>query len=455
MQKVKYFLLKLLVLTSFIACDSNTDEDFILSAQTNPLLIANINNKVLCTPLQLASSNIISVDPSQASQLQSIISSAKPGDTILLADGVYKLEGSNLWLSTPGISLRSSSGNPAGVILDGSYKSSEVITVAASDITIAELTISRASTHPLHVISSNLGNTENTLIYRVNLIDPGEQAIKINPHAEGSYVDNGTVACSSIKLTEQGRPHVNTAAGGCYTGGIDAHQARDWTIRDNYIEGFWCASGLSEYAIHFWRGSRDTLIERNFLKDNARGIGLGMMNSGAARSYDDNSCPEAKDAYIGHYGGIIRNNFIHASATGLFDSSAGFDCGICLWSSCKTTTTHNTIVSTANNFSSIEWRFAGSAGHAIYNNIATHSLRERDGASGNLKGNLEHAGLSLFVDGQQGDLHLTTTASSAIDKGLKLYPGVNDFDFDNEPRDRSPDIGADENSYFANKNRDK
>lgn len=437
------------LLFSLIACDSQTDEEINFNTQFNVQLISNINNQALCPPLQPAVENIVTVDPTQVGILHKIVSTAKPGDTILLLDGVYNLNGVNLWLSTPGVSLRSASGNPDAVILDGDYNSTQIITVAASDITIAEITITRASTHPIHVISSDSGNTENTLIYRVNIIDPREQAIKINPHAGGSYADNGTIACSSIKLTDQGRPHVNKAAGGCYTGGIDAHQASGWTVRDNYFEGFWCDKGLSQHAIHFWTGSRDTLIERNYLKDNARGMGLGLNNSGDARTYDDNPCPDVQDVYIGHYRGIIRNNFIHSSSPGLFNSSAGSDCGICLSSSCKTVTTHNTVVSTDDSFSSIEWRFAGSVDQLIYNNIVTHSLNQRNGASALVQGNLEKARLSLFVNGQNGDLHLKTTASSAIDNGLQLKSGINDLDFDNEHRNRLPDIGADEiNSFY-------
>ena len=53
-------------------------------------------------------------------------------------------------------------------------------------------------------------------------------------------------------------------------GGVDAHAARGWTIRRNRIEGFWCPSGLSEHAIHFWSASRGTLVERNTIIDAAQ-----------------------------------------------------------------------------------------------------------------------------------------------------------------------------------------
>ncbi|HUT77873.1 MAG TPA: hypothetical protein VM285_09320, partial [Polyangia bacterium] len=354
------------------------------------------------------------------------------------------LGGAYIWIDTPGVTLRSASGDREAVILDGEYETTEIVTVAASDVTIADLTIRRAYTHPIHVVTTAAGDTTGTLIHNVHISDPREQAIKINPGADGCYPDFGEIACSRIELTDEGRPHVNPTSGGCYTGGVDAHQAQGWVIRDNEIEGFWCEQGLSEHAIHLWRGCRDTLVARNRLRDNARGVGFGLATEGETREYDDNPCPEAGGAYVDHFGGVIRNNAIFASRAELFASAGGFDCGICLWSACGARAVHNSIVSTGDNFSSIEWRFAGAVVIEITNNAATHPLRERDGASATLAGNLEEAGLDLFEDGTGGDLHLAP-GSAAIDQGVVLEPGLCDDDMDGAPRDDgAPDVGADE-----------
>ncbi len=397
-----------------------------------------------CDPLPAPEGNVIEVTPAQAGELQSIVASAQTGDTISLADGTYDLAGALLWISTPGVTLRSQSGDREAVILDGGYETTEIVTIAASNVTVADLTLTRAFTHPIHVVSSDAGDTIGTVIYNVHIIDPREQAIKINPAAAGKYVDDGLIACSHIELTDEGRPHVQPNPGGCYTGGVDAHQARNWHIRDNRIEGFWCDTGLAEHAVHAWRACRDTLVERNLLLNNARGVGFGLVTSGDVRSYEDAPCPEAGDSYIGHYGGIVRNNFIFANDPGLLASPSGFDCGVCFWSACKATAVHNSVVATGDNFSSIEWRFASSVGVEIVNNIATHPLRERDGASANQAGNLENAELSLFVDGSNGDLHLDADASAAIDQGVSVAPGICDGDIDNQTRVEPRDIGADE-----------
>ncbi len=398
-----------------------------------------------CPALPAPSGRIVEVDSEE--ELWNAVNEGVPNTTILIADGTYNLaaQGYYLWIDTPNITLRSASGDRDGVILDDNYQGSEIISVAASHVTIADLTVKRAGTHPIHVVSTDSADTLDTLIYNVHIIDPGQQGIKINPNANRDHFpDQGEIACSEIELTDAGRPVVWEINGSCYTGGVDAHYAWGWTIRDNLIHGFWCDQGLSEHAIHLWTGSRDTLIERNVLVDNARGVGLGLLESGTGRTYPDDPCPEAS-GYVDHYGGIVRNNFISASRPELFNSSSGFDCGICLAQACNARLVHNTVASTQAPFSSIEWRFPNSRVE-ITDNLVSHNLRERDGASGVLAGNLESAPLSLFVDAGAGDLHLNVGADAAIDQGAPVPAGLCDEDIDGDPRPigAARDIGADE-----------
>jgi hypothetical protein len=280
------------------------------------------------------------VNVDTVAELVDAVNGAAAGTTIMVADGTYNLDGAYLRVDTPNVTVRGASGNREAVILDGNYDTTEIFQIVASDVTIADLTLREAYYHPIHVSSTDGADTLNTRIYNVHIIDPGEQAIKINPYTGQNaqhFTDNGLIACSHIELTDAGRPHIRN---NCYTGGVDAHQSRGWTIRDNVIEGFWCASGLSEHGIHMWRSCRDTTVERNILRDNARGIGFGLVTDGSGiRTYADNPCPTA-EGYVDDYGGIIRNNFIVANDPDLFASSSGFDCGICLWNSCNGSALH-------------------------------------------------------------------------------------------------------------------
>ena len=371
----------------------------------------------LCTPLPPPTGNIVSV--STEAGLWNAVNSSLPNTTILLADGTYNLgqNGHYVWITTPNLTLRSASGNREAVILDDNYSATEIVTIAASNVTVADLTIKRAGTHPIHVVTSSGANTLNTLIYNVHLIDPGQQAIKINRSASGYYVDNGTVACSRLELTSVGRQRVLDRNGSCYTGGVDGHAARNWVIRDNFIQGFWCSGSLSEHAVHMWDNSAGTIVERNQIVDCARGIGFGLGSSG-------------------HTGGLIRNNMLRVNQ----------DVGIGLETSPETRVYNNTVYTANDYMDSIEYRFAATAGVSIINNLTNKPVLSRDGGSGIAQNNVTNAQASWFADAAAGDLHLAASISSVVDHGQSLTDVADDFDGDTRPIGLAYDIGADEYS---------
>lgn len=391
-----------------------------------------------CGPLSDGDGPVVMVGPEDAAALPGMVYDAAPGTTFVFADGTYDMSASLLHVTTPNLTFRSESYDRDSVILDGDHAIGEIFLVSASDVRIAHLTLSRAYYHAIHVTGGTDENTENIEVHDVAVIDPREQGIKVNPSPEGHYSDNGKITCSHIELTDAGRPIVEN---NCYTGGIDAHAARGWVVRDNYIEGFWCDEGLSEHAIHFWVTGRDTLVERNTIVDCARGVGFGLGESGNGntRDYGDDPCPQANGGYLGHIDGKIVNNMIFAARPELFDSQYGFDSGIALEQACGAEAVHNTIVALEQPFVSIEYRWPNTDA-AIVNNLVSHDIVMRDGASAEVEGNLTGQGLEHFVDGQGGDLHLGA-GSAAIDAG---GPGWADFDFDKDPRDSVPDVGADE-----------
>lgn len=398
----------------------------------------------LCAPLPAPTGRTVTVN--SVATLVNAVNNALPGDTILITDGAYALNGSYLRIDTPGVTVRAQSGNRESVVLDGNYQTTEIFQIAASNVTITELTLREALHHPIHVSTEGSNHTLNTLIYNVHIIDPGQQAIKVNPDSDsqGFYTDNGVIACSHIELSSAGRAQVWAINGSCYTGGIDMHQSRGWVIRDNHIEGFWCSSGLSEHAIHMWRGCRDTVIERNQLDDNARGVGLGMATGGTGRTYSDNPCPTAT-GYVDDFGGIVRNNFISANDPGLLALLNGFDNGISFWNACNAQALHNTIY-TANpaaTFSAIEWRYSNTRA-TITNNLANDTLRQRDGAVAVVSGNIENAAANWFVNSSTGNLHLLGSASAVIDKVTAPGAVPTDFDHEARPIGAASDVGADE-----------
>jgi hypothetical protein len=388
-----------------------------------------------CGPLPPPSGSVTTVKPSQANMLAAIVAGAAANSTIALEDGTYTV-GASIWITKPGITLRSASGNRDAVVIDGSYTVNEIIDVDASSVTIADLTIQRAVQHPIHVVGSDTADTDDVVIHGVHIVDGGQQFVKVNANA-GHFVDGGTLECSLLEMTDAGRPHIEANFGGCYTGGIDVHEARGWKIHQNTIRGIYCTNGsLAEHAIHVWTGSRDTLVERNVVVNCARGIGfgLGQTMTGGWRTYPDNPYPGMAD--IGHFGGIIRNNVVFASV-------AQFDTGIGLEQSRGTKVYHNTVVQPASAFSSIDLRFSNTDAD-VRNNIV-RNVTQRDGATGTNASNLQTTSTALFVDASAAnpDLHLVAGAMQAIDEGVVLSEGGNDID--GAPHDKgAPDLGADE-----------
>ena len=419
--------------------DTDTDSDSDSDTDTDTDTDSDTDTDVepdACAPLPPPSGATVSAGPGD--DLFAVVRDLEAGQTLLLEDGTYALDGTYMWVSVPGVTIRSASGDREAVVLDGGYVTTSIINVQASDVTVADLTIQRAYNHPIHVMGSSEGHVERVRIHNVHIIDPGEQAIKINGNS-GGYTDDGEVGCSRIELTDAGRPHIRN---NCYTGGIDAHGAYGWWFHDNDIEGFWCESGLSEHGIHLWRSCRDSVVERNRIANSARGIGIGLSNSPGSndRSYDDDPCPS--EHYVGDYGALVRNNTVFADSSALFASASGFDAGVALEAACDAVVVHNTVFSTEAPFSSIEWRFEGTSAE-VYNNLVSHNLRARTEGIAVTDANIEGAAATVFADALAGDLRLAE-GSAAQDAGRALDEGVCPEDIDGLPRDEAPDPGAHE-----------
>jgi hypothetical protein len=390
-----------------------------------------------CAPLAAPAGPTIRVGPAEAGRLPAIVARAPARSTILLANGTYRLT-RTLNVSTAGVTIRSRSGRPKSVVIDGRYATGDLVAVAANDVRIAEVTLTRASYHLVHIVPPNAGQTiRRVRLYRLRLIDGAEQFVKINPNAaRTAFVDAGRVECSTFRLTDRGRSHVPSDFLPCYTGGIDAHGARGWTVRLNRFEDIRCGQGkgLAEHSVHFWTGSRNTLVERNMIVDCARGIGFGLgERTDWARRY-----PDATGAgYVGHYGGIIRNNVVVATRPGI-------DTGIGLEQARAASVHHNTVYAgprATGYFSSLDYRFTNTTAD-IRNNLVTR-ITVRDGATARLARNVQAVPTRWFRDPGRLDFHLSRAAAGAIDRGVVVR--VAGLDIDGRPhRVGPPDLGADE-----------
>lgn len=341
---------------------------------------------------------------------------------IRVADGVYDLSGVALQITANGVSIRSGSGTRGGVVLDSHYiegATSGIFRILSSNVTIADMTLKRPYYHAVHISPPGDGAIEHVVLDNLHIIDPGEQAVKINAGAPGGSINNGIIKNCLIELTDAGRANLTYSGYPCYTGGIDGHYSNNWTIQDNEIRGFWCSDGLSEHGIHFWRNSSNILVERNRIIDCDRGIGFGL---GA----DGNS------------GGIIRNNMIsHGPDHGFADVGIGIE-------STPNVQVYNNTIYHQHDYSAVEYRFAATANAYIANNLTNRSITQRDGAAGTERNNIQTALASWFVDTLAGDLHLTTSIVGVVDQGVAIAGLTDDFDRGTRPYGSGYDIGADE-----------
>lgn len=389
-----------------------------------------------CGALPAPAGAVIDVSPAQAGELPAIVAGAPAGATIRLADGTYPV--GTITMSRPGVTLRSASGRPGRVVLDGAYGPSALIHPFANDLTVAELTLSRARDHLVHSYPSADGPSLSGLrLYRVRMIDSGEQFLKVNSNAARSaWVDSGTVACSQFVMTAAGRANIERAFG-CYTGGIDVHSGRGWRVRDSTFTGIYCEDGeLAEHAIHFWKGARGTVVENNVISNCARAIGFGLGDSGEGREWGDDPYPGV--GYIGHYDGVIRGNSVLADIP-------QYDTGIELAQARGARVLHNTLVETQNatrSFSSIDYRWPNT--RAEVSNNLTRRITARDGGEAALAANVEATPAGWLVDPPAGDFHLRPGQNGARDRAVPVANAGRDIDGRARDYGSAPDIGADE-----------
>ena len=296
-------------------------------------------------PLAPPSGTVVNV--STEPQLQAAVQALASDTTIVLAPGTYQLTSSlyingtftnvgirgatndrdDVVLRGPGMTNASFGNVPYGIWTGGNVQG----------LTIANLTIRDIY---YHAIMFNAG-TESPHVYNVHLIDAGQQFIKSNPDGAGGGVDNGIVEYSVIEYT--------TTAKDANTNGIDVHTGANWIIRHNLFRNLVAPAGeLAGPAVQMWSSSSNTLTEGNTFLNCAREIAYGFVNR--AGGFD-------------HSGGVIRNNFIYRSG-----AQSG-DVAISVADSPDTQVLNNTVYVSGTYATPIEYRFAGTTGVLLANNL--------------------------------------------------------------------------------------
>ncbi len=355
---------------------------------------------------------------STEAQLQSAVSGLSSNTTIVVAPGTYTLTGPLYINGTfTNVGIRGATNNRDDVVLAGAGMNDASVPYGiwvggnVQGVTIANLTIRDIYYHPIIL---NAG-TQSPLIHNVRLLNAGQQFIKSNATGSGTGVNNGIVRYSIIEYATTSRDD--------YTNGVDVHTGTGWAIRHNLFRNVRSPVGLAGPAILMWNGSSNTTVEGNTFIDCQREISMGLIDRAGATD---------------HSGGIVQNNFIFRSA------SVSGDTAILIADSPNTKVVNNSILVSGGYSSPIEYRFAGTTGIVIANNLLDGDVTARDGATGTVTNNYTSAAAGLFVSPAAGDLHLKPTASVAIDKGSATFAPAVDWDGRPRPFGLAVDIGADE-----------
>lgn len=372
------------------------------------------------------------------------VRSLPSGTTLLLSPGTYKVA-SALRFEKDDVTLRSSTGRREDVILEGDVSgggnpsgfTNAILVVSASGVTLADFTVRHARDHAIHAFPPAGRSIARLRLRNLHVSDCGQQLVKVNSNGGSGaglhWADSGTVECSFIGFLDNSV--MEPMSGGFYTGGIDIHGGRGWSIRGNLFRNIQREGQIMEHAVHLWSKARDCQVVGNRFEDVYRGVGLGMKTAAAGleRRYPDG---KGDSPYSDMVGALVADNMIWNRAGVKLES------GIEVMNALDAVLVHNTIWSAEAPFSSIEYRWPGTTA-VIRNNLVSHNFRERDGAKAVLGGNVTATPAAAFAGATAGDLRLTAT-STARNRGVALPPGLADRDMDGDVRDSLPDAGADE-----------
>jgi hypothetical protein len=364
------------------------------------------------------------VDVSTVPQLQAAVASLTSGTTIRIAPGRYALTQELNLNNVTNVALVGATGVRDDVVIVGSGMTTFGVNVAikvssATDVRISDLSVGEAVWHPIQ-LKGELG-AERVHISNVRLFDAGQQFLKSTVDFQDlNGVDDVLVENSLFEYTV-----IGPADG--YTQGIDASYAANWIIRHNVFRNIHVpatAIYLNRPAILMWNGSRNSTVYGNTIIDCERGVIFGQD-------------PKPEFAH-NHTGGAIYNNVIYRTR------ALNADSGISVWDSPGTRVYHNTVIQNGTYPTAIEYRFAGTTGVEIINNLTDGAILQRDGASALVSNNYTQALPSFFVNPSAFDLHLSRAATPVLDTGVTLSLVTDDIDGERRPSDTAPELGADE-----------
>ena len=364
-------------------------------------------------------------------QLAAAMAQAQPGDRILLAAGQYDIAG-NLDAAMAGnasapIVVRAVQSRSVLLRFGGAGGTVEGFRVSAPHWQFEGLDIEgvcasdSSCEHAFHLYGD-----ADFFVLRDSVLRNFNAQIKSN----GSVVD-GVTRFPDDAMIERNRLHDTRARQTAFpVTKIDVVGGQRWRVRDNVIEDFEKGEGDTiSYAAFLKGNSSDGVFERNLVictRNFSGGVRMGLSFGGGGTGA---AFCEGGSCVTEHRRGTMRNNLIlHCNDVGIYLNRAA-----------DTRLLHNTLYDTAG----IDVRFSASSAD-IRNNLVSGAIRNRDGGSSTLAGNLANLGTSVFatwfVAPSDGDFSLLN-GNALVNIGVPT-PEVADDYCRNLRDDGAPDIGA-------------
>jgi parallel beta-helix repeat protein len=357
---------------------------------------------------------------------------ALPGDTIVIATGVYTIEGNNriMVTSRPGpVLVTGETGDPRDVTIQGVTMDTDVVEMIFNLDNCPNWTFQgfTARNTYYHAFKFDRGSTD-CQVRNVFMLDNGESGVKgTSDNVAKVYPDRLLVENCKIGYTKPaGSAHPQVE-------GIDGVGENDWIIRGNHFQNIQkSAFDHAAYAVFTKGNSSRTIIEGNRFEDCFIGASFGGGGTDPIFFRDSDQTYEHRD-------GIIRNNvMIRCTDAGVYINK-GTNCKIY----------NNTLIQCV---LQIQLRFKESSGYVKNNLVLLSSLypaepivRIRDSAT------LLADTANMFAGGQEfvniiGPSYSMDAAlrdiAPEIDAGVTLAEVPTDFKGTLRPQGSAYDIGA-------------
>lgn len=233
-------------------------------------------------------------------QLYKAAQQVRPNQTILLADGHYRLK-RRVVIKTSQVSIRGASGNRDAVVIDGEENrhGDLLVIMNCEDVLVAGITL-RNARHNAIKLSSDKGvnriQIRNCVIQ--NAWQRGIKSVRSSIKCKDCVVEYCVFHNERPKtFRDDPKDKPGKRFNGNYVGGIDIMDAVNWRINDCVFVGIQGRTREGRAAIFIWNDSLDCIVERNIIIDCDAGICLGNTH--------------VREDVVAHcVGCIVRNNFI-------------------------------------------------------------------------------------------------------------------------------------------------